>query len=87
MGAIRRGGAGGLGRDAYDYLFAVGQLASEVEGAEVYAAEGAAGEGEGIGYAGAGGGSDEAGAVNLACYVDDEGRRRSGRWFGGLRDG
>lgn len=53
-------------------LFAVGDLAGEVEGGEVDAAEWAAGKGEYVGHAGAGRRADEAGVADLACYVDDD---------------
>jgi hypothetical protein len=65
---------------ADDDLFAVGDLAGEVEGGEVYAGQGAASEGEYVGYAGAGGSTDEAGAAYLAgdIYDDDDACRLAG---------
>jgi hypothetical protein len=68
----RRAGWGGL---ADEDLFAVGDLAGEVEGGEVDAWERAAGEGEDIGHAGAGGRADQAGAAYFAGDVDDDGAR------------
>jgi hypothetical protein len=56
---------------ADDDLLAVGDLAGEVEGGEVDAWERAAGEGQYVGDAGAGWGTDQAGAADLAGYVYD----------------
>jgi hypothetical protein len=70
----RCGGRGaGWGWLADEDLFAVGDLAGEVEGGEVDAWERAAGEGEYVGDAGAGGRADQAGAAYLAGDVDDDG--------------
>jgi len=68
---------------ADDDLFAVGYLAGEVEGGQVYAAEGAAGEGQYVGYSGAGWGFDQAGAADLTGDMDYD-RRLGGRLRGGL---
>ena len=67
-----------MGGCADDDLFAVGYLAGEVQGGEVYASEWAAGEGKYVGHAGAGRGADEAGAAYLSCDVDHH-----LRWVGG----
>lgn len=69
-----------MGWQAYVDLLAVGYRAGEVEGGEVHTAEGPAGEGEYVGYAGAGRGVDEAGAAYLSGYVHDQ--LRSGRGCG-----
>lgn len=68
----------GLGGCADDDLFAVGYLAGEVEGGEVYASEWAACEGEDVGYAGACWGADQAGAAYLSCDMYDHWRLTGG---------
>ena len=71
-GGARGGGGTGWRGDAYEDLFAVGDWAREVEGGEVHTGEWAAGEGEYVGYAGAGGRFDEAGVADLAGYMYDD---------------
>ena len=55
-------------------LFAVGDLAGEIEGGQVYAAECAAGQSQNVGNTGAGWRFDQAGATDLAGDVHDDGR-------------
>lgn len=57
---------------ANDDLFAVGYLAGEVEGGQVYAAECSACLGEDVGNARAERGADQAGVADLAGYVDHD---------------
>jgi hypothetical protein len=60
-------------------LFAVGDLAGEIEGGEVDAGECAAGEREYVGDTGTDRGADEAGAAHLAGDIDDHGRGLPGQ--------
>jgi hypothetical protein len=68
-----------LGGKADEDLLAVGELAGEVERAEVYAAEWAAGERERVGDSGAGGRADEARAADLACDMNHQRGLAGGR--------